>query len=91
MNAHLEIMYDRQYQQRREAFEAQLNAIQQKNDYWFRNRVNMVTGEYPDRIYNYFRYTYDHNNNIDLYIMDKLLPEIKQEVIIAFKEIFWPR
>ena len=91
MNANTEIQQDPRYTQRLEAFERAMEIIQQKNLYWFKNRVNMSTGDYPDTIYNYFRYFYDHENNIDLYVMDTLLPEMRQECIVAFHDTFRPR
>ncbi|CAM4433399.1 hypothetical protein SAMN06265348_1307 [Pedobacter westerhofensis] len=91
MNQHLAIIADPRYVKRRELFEIKLAAIQQRNDYWFKHRVNMTTGEYPDRIYNYFRYCYDHQHNIDLYLKENLLAEIKQECLLAFNEIFRPQ
>lgn len=65
-----------------------MEIIQQKNDYWFKNRINMTTGDYPDKIYNYFRYYYDHTHNIELYVKEDLLAEIRLECINEFNEIF---
>ena len=90
MNHHIAIIADPRFHIRRELFEKKLGEIQQRNEFWFRKRANMTTGEYPDKIYNYFRYCYDHSHNIDLYLKENLLAEIRQECVIAFNEVFRP-
>lgn len=88
MNEHLAITLDPRFIGRRHIFEEKLEEIQQKNEYWFRNRVNMITGEYPDKIYNYFRYCYTEDNKIGIYFKETLLLEIRQECMSAFNHLF---
>lgn len=88
MKSHIDVMYDKRYSKLRETFEETLYQIQAINFEWFYKRTNPVTGEVPDKIYNYYRYYYDDHDEIALFLKSDLEPSIRLACVDAFEKVF---
>ena len=88
MKSHIEVMYDPRYHDQRSLFERIVYDIQNQHFAWFEHRINPVTNESPDKIYNYYRYCWDSDHNIKLWIHPELDPDIAESCVNAFKKIF---
>ncbi|EDM34731.1 hypothetical protein PBAL39_14279 [Pedobacter sp. BAL39] len=69
-------------------FEEKLDHISSKYERWFSNKTNKNTGEHPDKLKNYFRYFYNPEGEIQLYVKDDLPLEINKDCRDAFKSVF---
>ena len=88
MKSHIEVMYDPRFHDGRAIFEKIIYDIQFKHSNWFQDRLNQITNEVPDKIYNHYRYYYDGNHEIALFLNDELPLEIRSECINEFNSIF---
>jgi hypothetical protein len=88
MKSHIEVLYDARYFKDRELFETILYEIQDRHEAWFYARINPVTGLSPDKIYNFYRYDYNADHEIVLFLDPDLQEDIKNECLEAFNSIF---
>lgn len=88
MESHIEVMYDDRYHDARSKFEILIYQIQSSYQVWFDNRINVVTNDFPDKIYNYYCYYYNDKHEIALSIKEELPKVISRECSQAFDSIF---
>jgi len=72
---------------KKEAFEQQLELIDNKYERWFSGRIHPFTGD-VDHVHNYFRYIDNNDGDIKLYLKDGLPIEIGKDCRQAFSATF---
>lgn len=80
-------IYSEEYLANEAEFDAKLNAIELKYQFWFSERENMISVEKPDRLHNYW-ITYRTGNNLSFKVQDELPFEIRQECLQAFNDVY---
>jgi hypothetical protein len=70
------------------AFEEKLQEIDAKYLKWFSSRVNAFS-DGPDKLSNYYRYFYNSEGEIQLYLKEGLPLEIGKDCRNAFKAVFY--
>jgi hypothetical protein len=84
-----EALYFEEALAKEKAFEDKLDAIELMYNHWFKDRVDTISGEKPDRLHNYWM-TYQANNRLSFgFLPDGDLPKIIQdECSEAFRDVY---
>lgn len=70
------------------AFEEKIQEIDTKYSRWFNSRVSKFS-DGPDKLNNYYRYFYNAEGEIQLYLKEGLPLEIGKDCRNAFKAVFY--